>query len=504
MSRSDGTSSRHHSSVSLRPADAAGPVNPALDAHTGALDRNGRPEPSSRQQGEWKQRTAADSLGAAAFVPGPSPAVAAAAAIGASVIESVSSGTMPIAVQTPGGGVSVVDVPVKIHTTKLYGDTDNTVTMEAVASVAADAMRETGAVFVQTTTGNKGSGRSSDSTYLPDHASSHHGTNSSADGTATAPRPDDVSVSRGCITGNQPRLNTDASAVAPAMPAFSVAMSSPMASSTGQSVHAVTPRDVGDALVRWATAHPEAAPAPAPVPAPQPGGSMVQGRTTPRMGPPTVRPPRASSVRSDGSRSVPGVPIRGPVAMSGRPPNGSSTRPVMPPASLPPGPPVSAASSSSSSSAAGGSQHPSGSNHPPGASDAMSRQLEFWKKTALELAWRITSEDEAAEQAAPSGGEAEATARRRAFEADMLKQARQASMGSATASRAALAAAVCASGPMLSSARSPAASRTADNAPARLTSWKEPRHVAQADVSSLHGSLPSLPSAAGDKPRFDA
>jgi len=118
--------------------------------------------------------------------------------------------------------------------------------------------------------------------------------------------------------------------------------------------------------------------------------------------------------------------------------------------------------------------------------EAMLKQLEFWKKTALELAWRVSS----------GPAEAEAEARQR-VEEGMMRQAREA-MSSATASRAALEAAVSASCAP-SSSRPQAAAPPLGNAAPRLAVARRSSHDANGDASSMHGSLPSLSSALGDR-----
>ncbi|KAA0175002.1 hypothetical protein FNF27_03533 [Cafeteria roenbergensis] len=552
----DGSTSRMYSSVSLRPAEPSGPVNPALDVHTGAPEVGGRTAAlasSGQPAGHVAAAAAADSVGAAAAMPGPSPAVAAAAAIGASVIESVSSATMPIAVQTPTGGVSVVDIPVKIHTTKLFADTEDSSTMAAVASAAADAMRETGAVFVQTTeskasastdgggstghdmaaTGSvQGTSVSAGVPGVGSHRDSRgsHGPSHSGDGSSHGKGSSGEAASRQrWVPGRPPSTATGSSgmsAVSSSFGAAAMGWSAPAASrpprglpvrrnpaTTAMSaagavpasmapVTSVTPQEVGDALVRWAATHRDEAAAPV-IPASTTAVSSAPALPL-RMGPPSVRPPRASSVRSGGTPVGFGHASQLGFASANSPGRAASPANFDPPSHPPAVPPRSAAGAAGSAPSASAMPPHTASAYPThDAGLAAAQELEFWKRTALELARRLT--DDAAGQ--DHGGAAGPPTPTQVSH-DTVKHARQvAALGTAAASRAALAAAVHGSAAMAHSSvpRLPRGdSRGAGRAAAaHATATAEPAHVTRAEVSSLNASLPSLPSLLGDRAGFE-
>jgi hypothetical protein len=362
------------SSVRLLPNPSDAPINSTLVAA-------GEPV-SAAVAGELRGK--APSMGfestlAANLVPGPSPAVAAAVAMGASVIESVSTATMPIAVQTPQGGMAVVDVPVKIHTTKFFADADKESTIEAVASAAANAMRETGAVFVQTSSTTAGS---SDNSGLNDHADVHYGTTSAGASVMMHSR------------GSMMATFSAASPTSVVMDPTRLDVSKPMHPSVSVPVTTVTPRDVGDALVRWVSYNnpPHSIEASMPPSShmrqyhmSHPSEAMVMpGASFQSMAPPTLAP--VTTVPSQPAIPIfPSTTFAQPQTRAGRAvrmPGAPTTAPSMP-------------STSSSTSRGLGED-----------------ELAFWKHTALELAKRLANE----------GGEAS-----RAQSLDVLQHAAPAS-----------------------------------------------------------------------------
>lgn len=344
-----------------------------------------------------------------------------------------------------------MQVPVEIQTTNIVSDAAEC-DLAAVATVAADKMRETGAVFVQTTNPAQGE------LHQPSPRASS--LSQTGDSTHTDRLVHPASLQASAATAALP-LQAQPTTGQPGPVQQRAAMATAMA--------AITPKLAGDALVRWATAHQDD---PTDKPNEQPTAAQPQNvgaflmRPPPAKRPAAAAAPLATAASSSSQSATAGITATAQSDL-GPAQHGSSAVHAKHSAQAnhavaagPKQPSKPVVGSSSSSAHFSGSQSSQSSSNaapqvPAPATQPIPQvvvqaqgEAEFWKKTALDLAMRLTNDtDNQADDAQPNQ-----------VSRDTLNQARKvAAMGADQASRLALAQAVASQG---NSASNPAARGT--------------------------------------------